>query len=99
MPEKIRRSIVQSLKKKYDMEDTPDLEFVEWFRRNHGTGYALEIIEDPTEMKYCAYCKKQTAHSVVTASTDGYGTGRDLRCTVCGSSRMGEIQGFDASLM
>jgi len=52
-----------------------------------------------TELKYCAYCKKQTPHKVVSDKTDGKGTGRDLRCTVCGSARIGEIQGFDAALM
>jgi len=52
-----------------------------------------------TELKYCVYCKKQTPHQVVSEKTDGKGTGRDLRCTVCGSARMGEIQGFDAALM
>ena len=52
-----------------------------------------------TEPKYCAYCKKQTPHRVVNPQTDGHGTGRDLRCTVCGSARLGEIQGFDAALM
>jgi len=52
-----------------------------------------------TELKYCAYCRKQTPHKVVNTQTDGKGTGRDLRCTRCGSARMGEIQGFDAALM
>lgn len=51
------------------------------------------------EMKYCSYCKKQTPHKVVDTKTDGHGTGRDLRCTKCGSARLGEIQGFDAALM
>ena len=52
-----------------------------------------------TELKYCAYCQGQTLHKVVSDKTDGKGTGRDLRCTVCGSARIGEIQGFDAALM
>ena len=52
-----------------------------------------------TELKYCAYCKGRTLHQVVSDKTDGKGTGRDLRCTVCGSARLGEIQGFDAALM
>jgi len=52
-----------------------------------------------TELKYCAYCKGRTLHQVVSEKTDGKGTGRDLRCTVCGSARLGEIQGFDAALM
>lgn len=52
-----------------------------------------------TELKYCAHCRKQTPHKVVSSETDGKGTGRDLCCTKCGSSRLGEIQGFDAELM
>ena len=44
--EKIKRSVVEALKKKFGMEDVPDGEFVEWWRRNHGTGYALQIVED-----------------------------------------------------
>ena len=51
------------------------------------------------EMKYCPYCRKQTPHKVVDNRTDGKGTGRALRCTKCGSARLGEIQGFDAYLM
>lgn len=54
---------------------------------------------EKTEMKYCAYCRKQTPHMVVDSKTDGKGTGRQLRCTRCGSARIGEIQGFDAALM
>ena len=56
-------------------------------------------LEIHTELKYCAYCKGRTLHQVVSDKTDGKGTGRDLRCTVCGSARLGEIQGFDAALM
>jgi len=52
-----------------------------------------------TEMKYCAYCKNLTPHTVVNPKTNKEGTGRELRCTKCGSARMGEIQGFDAALM
>jgi len=51
------------------------------------------------EMKYCPFCKKQTPHKVVDTKTDGKGTGRSLKCTKCGSARLGEIQGFDAALM
>ena len=54
---------------------------------------------DKTELKYCTYCKGRTLHIVVNNKTDGKGTGRDLRCNVCGSARLGEIQGFDAALM
>ena len=56
-------------------------------------------MEEKTELKYCGYCKKQTPHRVVDSRTDGKGTGRKLTCTVCGSARLGEIQGFDAALM
>jgi len=51
------------------------------------------------ELRYCPYCKKQTPHKVVDERTDGKGTGKDLRCTKCGSARLGTIQGFDAALM
>ncbi|GEM_PF-6109985 len=54
---------------------------------------------EATEMKYCAYCRKQTPHKVINPKTDGKGTGRELHCTRCGSARLGEIQGFDAALM
>lgn len=55
--------------------------------------------ETDTELKYCAYCKKQTPHKVLDSRTNAEGTGRKLICTKCGSARMGEIQGFDAALM
>ena len=48
-----------------------------------------------TELKYCACCKGRTLHQVVSEKTDG----KDLKCTVFGSARLGEIQGFDAALM
>jgi len=57
------------------------------------------MANENTEMKYCAYCKKQTLHKVVDARTNKDGTGRKLVCTKCGSSRLGEVQGFDAALM
>ena len=57
------------------------------------------LMQERTELKYCSYCKKQTPHKVVDSRTDGRGTGRNLRCTRCGSARIGEIQGFDAALM
>ena len=47
--EQIKRSVVEALKKKFGMEDVPDGEFVEWWRRNHGTGYALQVVEDKKE--------------------------------------------------
>jgi len=42
--EQIKESTVRLLKKKFGMEDIPDCEFIEWWRRNHGTGYPLEIV-------------------------------------------------------
>jgi len=42
----IRRSTVHRLKEKFNMTDVPDEEFIEWWRRNHGTGYPVEIVED-----------------------------------------------------
>lgn len=44
--EEIKRSVVKVLKQKYGMEDESDEEFLEWWRRNHGTGYPLRIVED-----------------------------------------------------
>ncbi len=44
--ETIKRSVVESLKQKYGMENEPDDSFLEWWRRNHGTGYALRIVEE-----------------------------------------------------
>lgn len=41
----IKRSKVKELKAKYKMEDVPDTEFVQWLRRNHGTGYEITIVE------------------------------------------------------
>ena len=55
--------------------------------------------ETETEMKYCPFCKKQTPHKVIDPRVSKEGTGRQLRCIGCGSSRLGEIQGFDAALM
>jgi len=54
--------------------------------------------------KYCAYCRRQTLHEI-NACPDGgpqynkEGTGGNLSCTECGSSRLDTIQGFDAALM
>ena len=42
-PEKIAKSRLEELKKKHNMVGEPDKEFLEWWRRNHGTGYAIEI--------------------------------------------------------
>ena len=42
---KIKRSEVKKLKKEYDMDNISDKEFIEWYRRNHGTGYKINIEE------------------------------------------------------
>ena len=47
---------------------------------------------------YCAYCKRQTDHKVLSLP-NREGTGGKLVCTKCGSARMDTIQGFDAALM
>ncbi len=60
---------------------------------------SIHRVKPITKLKYCDYCRKQTPHKVVDSRTDGHGTGEDLRCTKCGSSRLGTIQGFDAALM
>jgi len=43
--ERIKQSTVALLKRKYQMEDVADGEFIEWWRRNHGTGYDIEIVK------------------------------------------------------
>lgn len=48
---------------------------------------------------YCAYCKAQTVHKVIDRTVNKEGTGGQLQCTRCGSSRLDTIQGFDVSLM
>ena len=46
MKYQIKRSILNRMKAKFRMENTPDKEFLEWWRRNHGTGYeAFELIK------------------------------------------------------
>lgn len=40
---------------------------------------------------FCSYCKRQTFHTEYMPNK--------LTCSVCGSARLSEIQGFDASLM
>jgi transcription elongation factor Elf1 len=57
------------------------------------------MMKDKEVLKYCAYCKAQTPHQVVDATTNKEGTGGSLVCKKCGSSRLGTIQGFDAALM
>lgn len=51
------------------------------------------------KLDYCAYCKKTTPHEIKDKTVNSEGTGGDLKCTVCGSSRLGTIQGFNAALM
>lgn len=41
----IPRSLVKKLREKYITIDGSDEEFIEWLRRNHGTGYSIEIVE------------------------------------------------------
>jgi hypothetical protein len=47
---KVTRSALNTMKKKYDMEEESDRDFLEWWRRNHGTGYEafhlIKIIEE-----------------------------------------------------
>jgi hypothetical protein len=41
----ITRTTLNLLKKKYNMENESDREFLEWWRRNRGTGYeAFDLI-------------------------------------------------------
>lgn len=41
----IKRSKVKEMKKIFNMEDENDEEFIQWWRRNHGTGYEIKIVE------------------------------------------------------
>jgi len=41
----IPRSIVKKMKERFGMTDFTDGDFIEWWRRNHGTGYPIEIID------------------------------------------------------
>jgi len=43
--QQITREELKKLKDKYGANDWNDQEFVEWYRRNHGTGYEIEIVE------------------------------------------------------
>jgi len=49
MSYRITRSELNKMKKKYDSENQSDRDFLEWWRRNHGTGYEsfdkIEIVE------------------------------------------------------
>ena len=42
----ITRKELKKLKKKYNSENETDIEFIEWYRRNHGTGYKITIIDE-----------------------------------------------------
>lgn len=42
----IKRSELKKLKKKFDAQTWNDYEFIEWYRRNHGIGYTIKIVED-----------------------------------------------------
>jgi hypothetical protein len=46
---KIKRSELTAMKEKYGSKAESDREFLEWWRRNHGTGYEafhlIDIIE------------------------------------------------------
>jgi hypothetical protein len=51
-----------------------------------------------TKLEFCNYCKKYRPHEVKSLPNK-QGTGGDLRCTCCGSSRLDKIQGVNANLM
>ena len=53
---------------------------------------------EPTKKAYCAYCKKQADHKVLSLP-NREGTGGKLVCIKCGSARIDTIQGFNAALM
>ena len=44
MNQKITVKELKKLKKRFDAEDWSDYEFIQWWSRNHGIGYKLEII-------------------------------------------------------
>jgi hypothetical protein len=39
----IKRSVLNHMKKNYGMQDVGDYDFLQWWRRNHGTGYEINI--------------------------------------------------------
>ena len=39
----VTRKDLNKLKKEYGMEDESDYNFLQWWRRNHGTGYEAKI--------------------------------------------------------
>ncbi len=48
---------------------------------------------------YCSCCKKNTKHLIRSMEKNQEGTGGDLVCTVCQSTRLDTIQGMNAALM
>ena len=42
----IKRRTVKAFKREYGMDEVSDEEFIEWWRRNHGTGYKVKIVDD-----------------------------------------------------
>ena len=49
---KIKRSDLHKLKTKFGCDDMSDYDFKEWYRRNQGTGYPIEIIEGNPKRRY-----------------------------------------------
>ena len=39
----VKRSDLNRMKKKFDMVNISDYEFLQWWRRNHGTGFESNI--------------------------------------------------------
>lgn len=39
----ITRAELSRMKRHYNMKETSDQEFLQWWRRNHGTGYEKDI--------------------------------------------------------
>lgn len=39
----VKRSVLNRMKKKYGMKDSGDYDFLQWWRRNHGTGFEANI--------------------------------------------------------
>jgi len=39
----VKRSVLNRMKKNYDMKTCNDYEFLQWWRRNHGTGFEANI--------------------------------------------------------
>lgn len=39
----VMRKDLNKLKKKFKMDDISDYDFLQWWRRNHGTGYEKNI--------------------------------------------------------